>query len=168
MIPLHLFQKNKVPITWTSLLIGIEGPGKFEKLLETQEVINYAIEYMDLNEDYPNEVLELASAYRNECELVEKLLRDLSSREGVNREDELKKWIIILLIETLSELPENPLYGLIVLTEFWEKFDYPDYSPHTIQGKDNEIKPEEYYTQAYYENCVNKHKEWIDKMIRNM
>lgn len=165
---LQLFKRNKVPITWTTLLIGIEGPGKFEGLLESQDVINYAIEFMDLDNDYPKEVLELASAYKHENELVKKLVLDLSSKEKVDREDETKKWIVILLKEKLNNLPESPLYGLIALTEFWEKFNYPEYSPHTIQGRGNEIKPEEYYSNDFYKNCVFEHRKWIEKMLGDL
>jgi len=163
---LKLFKNNRVPVTWTTLLIGVEGPGKFERLLEIQEVINYAIQFVDVKDDYPKEVLELASAYKNEEELVKNRLFKLSLKENGDREKEMKKWITILLRKEMDNLPKSPLYGLIALTEFWEKFDYPNYSPHLIQGVGNEIEPEVYYSKEFYENCLLAHEKWISEMLK--
>ncbi|GGJ30358.1 DUF2247 family protein [Paenibacillus hunanensis] len=163
---LQMFKRSNIPITWTVILIGIEGPGKKERLLVSQDIINYAIELIELNDNYPQEILKLASATNNEEEYIKNLVVNLAQKEKLNRNKELKKWIVILLKETLNKLPESPLYGLIALTEFWESFDYPDYSPHIVQGRGNDIKPEDYYLKEFYEYCVFKHKQWINDILK--
>jgi len=161
----QLFKQNGIPITWTAILLGIEGPGNREKLLISQDIIHYAMELIDLNDNQPYEVLKLASSYHNEEEYIKNVVIHLAQKENVTREDELKKWIVILLKEKLNKLPESPLYGLIALTEFWESFDYPEYSPHIIQGKRNDIKPEDYYLMEFYKGCILQHIEWINHML---
>ncbi len=162
---IQLFKQNGISITWTAILLGMEGPGNREKLLMSQDIIHYAIELMVLNDNQPQEVLKLASSYRDEEEYIKNVVIRLSQKETVTREGELKKWIVILLKEELNTLPESPLYGLIALTEFWESFDYPEYSPHIIQGKKNDIKPENYYLMEFYEDCILQHIAWINHIL---
>jgi hypothetical protein len=165
---IELFSNNSIRITWTSILIGIEGPGKFNRLLEWEEVIQYAIDEVNKQQGDSDVVKEIAFSYSNEGDLLYKLVLDLSNSENIDREVELKKWIVILLSEHLKNTPENPLYGILHLTEFWEKFNYPDDSPHIVQGMGNEIKPEEYYSKENYEKCVLEHKNWILHELKNI
>ncbi|WP_214824144.1 DUF2247 family protein [Exiguobacterium algae] len=158
---LQLFNDNSIPITWTSILIGIEGPGKFNRLLEWEEIIQYAIGEVNKQQECSELVNEIAFSYSSEGDLIYRLVAKLSNSENIDREVELKKWIVIILSEKLKNTPQSPLYGMLYFTEFWEKFDYPEYSPHLVQGMGNEIKPEEYYSKGYYEKCALEHKQWI-------
>jgi hypothetical protein len=52
------------------------------------------------------------------------------------------------------------------LFDFWAQLDYPIDSPHVIQGRGNNITPEEYYTQENYDNIYNMHVDWLKKEIK--
>jgi len=63
------------------------------------------------------------------------------------------------------ELPDEPMYGLIAFTEFWARFDYPDDSPHVVQGQNNCITPQEYYTKQNYDDMIIRHKNWLKSKL---
>ena len=70
-----------------------------------------------------------------------------------------------MLMDLLEKLPESPLYGLLRLTEFWANFNYPDDSPHIIQGRGNNYTPEVYFTKGNYDVVLTRHRRWIEEEL---
>jgi hypothetical protein len=60
-------------------------------------------------------------------------------------------------------MPEDPLYGLLALTEFWQSFGFPSDSPHVIQGRGNTISPAEYFQQNNLNRLLSLHRKWIQQ-----
>ena len=48
------------------------------------------------------------------------------------------------------------------------KLGFPEDSPHIFQGRNNNITPEEYYTQENYDYLYEKHIEWLQKEIKSI
>ena len=61
----------------------------------------------------------------------------------------------------LKDKNTNCIDGLMGLTELWLELGYTADSPHIIQGKDNNISPVEYYTEANYNYLYEKNKQWL-------
>jgi len=141
-------------ITWGTLLIGWEGPGKHARLVDAEEVFTFAESLMQ------NLAPEMAAALADPDD-VPRALRELAAKEGANRDSELRKWQLVMLRRALAELPKDPVYGLTALTEFWERFDYPSDSPHVIQGRENQISPADYFTEDNFRRIVEGHQRWI-------
>ena len=160
---LNKFKEINLSVNWLTILIGLEGPGKFEAKLTAKDVTNYAISKVEKNNYIHEEVITIAGVYNGDTDLLIKCVKKLVGKEVHNKEVELKKWIIVLLIDILKDINQDPLYGLIQLTEFWEKFDYPKFSPHIIQGVNNKISPKNYYTEKNFHNILNLHHDWIKK-----
>lgn len=156
----RLRRKNISP-TWGFLLLGLHGPGNLPRLLERQEIIDYALEkYLN---GCQNELVEkLAFARKDESDLVDNLLFDLKETENTPHQN-LKIWELLLLEDLLSQLPENPVSALCELTSFWNQFNFPKDSPHQVQGRFNLQTPEEYYTQKNYLFLLDQHKKWLSK-----
>lgn len=43
--------------------------------------------------------------------------------------------------------------------------DFPEDSPHIFQGRDNNITPEQYYTEQNYSYLFDEHVRWIKNEI---
>lgn len=150
-----------IPVRWSTVSIGWYGPAKYGPQLSTADIASYAARVIEANPEQPPCVLRLAAAQADDSEMVETCLRELAAHEGADQSIELRKWRLYLLREIERELSDDPLYGLLGLTEFWEMFHYPDDSPHVIQGKENHQHPGDYYIQENFRQLRNRHREWM-------
>jgi hypothetical protein len=162
---LEKFREEGIPINWTVIFLGLHGIGKYEMLISVNELIEYAITQLEENPNQSEEVVFLAGLHQNDNHEAKKYVKILSNREKTDIEVEKKKWILILLKDLLGKVNSDPIYGIIQLTEFWEKFDYPDFSPHIVQGVMNNIDPKRYYTENNFKKILQLHEAWIQKEL---
>ncbi|MCS1350911.1 DUF2247 family protein [Mechercharimyces sp. CAU 1602] len=165
---MHLFNNEGIQVNWMTLLIGLKGLGNHNSLIEVKEVINFAVEWLGtvLSDSLDENVIAIASAYESDREDIEKSLKRLSSTVDSTEEIECRKWRFVLLKRRLKYLSRDPLYGMIGLTEFWADFNYPDDSPHMVQGRNINMEPKEYYSQEFYEDVLAKHHSWLERERR--
>lgn len=67
MIELEQFEKNKISVNWTTIIIGWYGPGKFIRQLKEQDIINYSINLIVNDDNQQQKVLMLASCREKDC-----------------------------------------------------------------------------------------------------
>jgi hypothetical protein len=79
---------------------------------------------------------------------------------------EIRKWRIVLLQNALQQLPDDPIYGMVAITEFWSKFDFPSDGPLHMSG-DKYISPE-YYQKQFYDNTIASHEDWVLREINRI
>lgn len=167
--------RKQFGVNWTTVLVGWRGLGvlspwpdrwkEFPPLLSAEELADYALARLDANTD--QEELDAASSLlalnlrEERREVVCALLDCLSSLDKSDPALELRKWRLILLEHRLEALPNDPLYSLIALTEFWNDFGFPSDSPHEAQGVGNSLSPSEFYTQANLDRLLSRHQAWI-------
>lgn len=152
-----------IRISWRILLIGLEGPGKYPPLLSIEDVLAFANEQINISTSPPECVIAVIVASSEGAEETRTVLRRLADEEKSDATLELRKWRLVLLKNVMAELPDDALYGLLALTEFWERFDFPLDSPHVIQGRANRISPRDYFTNDNYRYLIQKHQDWINK-----
>ncbi len=154
----------KFDITWEIIRLGWLGPGDFQRQLSVDEISAFAEVEIEkaygIKLDYISEL-----CVTKDEESIDENLMHLSPEIS---ERTVRIWRVLLLKELLDILPDDPLKGLIELTDFWLKFGNPEDSPHTIQGVGNIIQPLEYYTDQNYINIISKHKTWVDKEKNNL
>jgi hypothetical protein len=148
-------------VSWCTLLIGLEGPGKYPPLVTFDEVCAFADEQLAASTPPPEGAVAIVVASSEDPAAARVILQKLAEEEKSEPARELRKWRLVLLKHAMAELPEDPLYGLLALTEFWERFDFPPDSPHVVQGRGNQIAPMDYFTEDNYRRLVQKHKDWI-------
>jgi Uncharacterized protein conserved in bacteria (DUF2247) len=148
-------------VNWRTLLIGLEGPGKYPPLITLDEACAFADEQLAASTPPPEGAVAIAVASSEDPAEIRMILQKLAGEEKSEPARELRKWRLVLLKHAMAELPEDPLYGLLALTEFWERFDFPPDSPHIVQNRGNEIAPMDYFTEDNYRHLVQKHKDWI-------
>ncbi len=167
--------KLQFDVNWTTILVGWEGLGVFSPwpsqaadfppLLTVDEVTDYANGRLALSTDAAEDDLILCllslDLHTENRETIAKYIAKLSGLHASDRSRELRKWRVVLLEEEVSNIPTDPLYGLIALTEFWQNFGFPADSPHEVQGKGNTIDPNDYYEERNFQRLVARHKKWI-------
>lgn len=152
---------------WTTVLAGWRGLGRRRDLVTPSDINQVALEKLSTTPDPSRSLVRLASVSEADSDQIDALLSSLASQEQTDHNAEVRKWIVCLLEKQLQELPADPLYGLLQLTEFWADLDFPNYSPHQIQGKGNELSPQDYYTEENYQRAIMRHRDWIKNELRN-
>lgn len=166
-------ENMKINVNWGTIYVGWEGPGKSDRLLNFEDIFNYASNKLTVNnteeESFMTELLSLyGDTKANDTELIRKYLHQLMILSQVDKALEEKKWVVVLLSKLLKTLnPSEEIKTLTELTSFWAMFDYPEYSPHIVQGRKNSIKPKEYYTQEFSKKMVSEHEKWMTWEISN-
>ena len=107
---------------------------------------------------------ELAGAYADDFDYVLRLVQDLQE-DFIDEAIERRKIRLAIVYDVIKEKNHNFVDGLIQLTELWDKLDYPKDSPHTVQGRNNKISPNEYYTQENYDKLYKANCEWFRKEL---
>jgi hypothetical protein len=169
--------RKQFSANWTTILVGWKGLGvfspwpsrsaEFPPLLSADELAAYASERLASSSD-PREddlivrllSLDLKSESR---EAVTNHLARLSSLRECDPSLEVRKWRLVLLEDLLEQLPSDPLYGLIALTEFWQSFGFPPDSPHEVQGREGTLSPADYYSEENYRRLFFRHRAWIEE-----
>lgn len=165
---LELFQVNKLEVNWSTVLSGWRGFKKLPRQLSIKDIIDYAVSLVSNDDSQPDEVWQLAGLSINDNDEVENLLKKLVLKENYYEIDQQRKWMVILLEEMINDLPDDCIQGLITLTDFWDKFEFPNDSPHIVQGRDNTISPSDYYNQENYLKLIEVHKKWVDEEIAKL
>ncbi len=161
---------------WTTVLVGWDGLGvlspwpsrwtEFPSLVSGEEVSAYADERLASTTDLSEQdlILKLLSVdLRTESrEAIKDMLKPLSDLDGGDPAIELRKWRLVLLEQVLENMPQDALYGLMALTEFWQSFGFPPDSPHEVQGKENTITPSEYFQQENLTRLLARHRAWMN------
>ncbi|MEX1377880.1 MAG: DUF2247 family protein [Eubacteriales bacterium] len=159
---LELYKSFGFDINWTVIKVGWLEHKNLPSQLTGKDVIEYAQSLLE-NGDFTYEEMELASCYGDEKDDILKLLSRLSEKENIGEQITRKKWTVILLNEVMKTIPTEYVDGLSELTSFWATLYYPDYSPHIIQRKDNNMSAKDYYSKENYELIRNKQYNWMTK-----
>lgn len=160
MIKLADIKELEFTITWRLLYRGV-----IKKQLHVDEIVEYAMEQLESGDDRI-EICELAGANGDCIEDVIDILYELASDEKGWDDFEDRKIRAARVNNFLKVRNTNCIDGLIGLTELWIELDYPEDSPHIIQGKDNDISPKEYYTDENYNYLYEKNKQWLRNEVK--
>lgn len=171
MIELKDFKDKGLNISWKLIDIGFHGSKEFYEEFSSKDIINYAISIMDndfKDLTYKKLIEDISCEYEENYEKLDSNIKRLVKLENnIDYKLEFRKWIYMYVNKNLKE-DNDYIQGLLELTEMWAKFNFPDFSPHIVQGVNNDITPQEYYTLENYNNLLKKHFEWLDVELENI
>lgn len=160
MNPLRDLEKFGFRVGWRTVLVGWEGPASHERQVNNHQVVEFAVERLDLAPESDDDILLLASVAEMETEEIDRLLRRLVSQEVSSFDLETRKWRFLFLRRLLEIVPEKPLHAWMSLAEFWHSFGFPADSPTIIRNF--EVEPEtERYTLKTREKLLIAHEDWL-------
>ncbi len=171
MIELKSFKDKGLNISWKLIDIGFHGSQEFFEELSSKDIINYAISILDNDTEnliYKRLIEEIACEYEENYEKLDYNIKELVKLENnIDYKLEYRKWVYMYVYINLKKNSDY-IQGLIELTELWAKLNFPDFSPHIVQGVNNDITPQEYYTSENYNNLLRKHFEWLEVELKNI
>lgn len=159
MIKIADIKELKLNITWRMLYRAI-----LEKQISISEIVEYAMGQLEKGDDRI-EICELVGSNDNDLDDVLNILYELADEEKSQDDFEDRKLRAVRVNNFLKDKNTNCIDGLMGLTELWLELGYTDDTPHIIQGKDNNISPVEYYTDANYNYLYEKNKRWLSDEV---
>ena len=171
MIQLKDFKDKGFNVSWKLINIGFHGSEEFYEELSSKDIINYAISILESDfkdSVYKRLVEEIACEYEENYGKLDYNIKELVKLENnIDYKLEFRKWVYMYVSINLKKNSDN-IQGLIELTELWAKLDFPDFSPHIVQGVNNDIIPQDYYTTENYNYLLRKHFEWLEGELKNI
>ena len=149
-------------INWTLLRIGYLGYDFIWPLFTKEDIVTYAIKQLEWADNYL--VANLISEENDNYEF-EMILERMAKNEDVNIEIQLRKLRVLIVFRHLKTLPNDYTNGLIELTEIWVSLGMSDDCPHIIQGRNNSLSPDIYYTKEMYDALKKKNFDWLNEEI---
>lgn len=159
MIKIKDLKELNFTITWRLLYRAL-----VKKQLQVEDVVEYAMEQLEAGNDRI-EVCEIAGFCDSDSDYLLTILYDLAREENCDDEFEDRKLRAVIINDSLKLKKDNCIDGLMELTELWIALGCPKDSPHIIQDKDNNISPNEYYTDDNYNCLYAKNKDWLKSEI---
>ena len=140
---------------------------EFPSLLTVKELEDYALERLT-SSDSPAELTAIADLTDVGSKRREEIASELSPLARSDSGDpvfELRKWRLAILQETIENLPSDPTYALLALTEFWNSFGFPSDAPQKTREMGSSIRPAEYFRQENVDRLLQSHREWMANEI---
>ena len=148
-------------VNWTTLSIGWYGVAGGHKFISVDDVKDHAVRILQYTSDSAMMMLLTDIINSNESSMG-KLLDQMGALFPRDYQLEQRKWRAVMLMKMLVNTPHDPIYGLTMLTDFWSQFGFPPESPHVMQGVDNAISPEQYYSQHMLDRLLKEHASWLE------
>jgi hypothetical protein len=92
-------------VTWGTLLVGLEGPGKFSSTVALAEAQAFAAEQVAASIRPADEAIVVV-ATSMEKEETSRSLRQLARINETDLTNELRKWRLVLLRQVLEKVPQ--------------------------------------------------------------
>lgn len=163
------FKKNNISFSWNELKVGrfgyTDNEYSLKGIVNDKFVLKYTLDYLSKNEDEKNSYLwELGSLFSpyDESE-IHKLLNFIANSD----ENDLKayyKWRWILVDRLLERISgKDDVNALLEISEFWLDLHSPQDMPYQYQGIENQLTPQEFYTENHLAQVVRDHNQWLEK-----
>jgi hypothetical protein len=168
MSKLNEIESLGLKITWSLIFLGLYGHGQMEPQISKDDVVNYSCAIISADSQFNEEIVLLTWNSISDYEM-KNILTKLMQKEHLDIQLEFRKWRALIVNQTILSFVKNKidyLNGLIELTELWASFGYPDDSPHVIQGRNNDLTPQEYYSKKMFDSSLQEHQRWVEKEIK--
>jgi len=152
-----------LPLNWTVVRKGWIGPMNFPPLISAGEIRTYAdMQILHASDTELADVAALCTSY--DSEVISECLSRLTSDIDANAD---RVWRAVLLQDMLDTLASvTDVYEKFSqIYEFWCNCEQPEELPFQLQGFDNNISPQEYYTVENYALQHSRLVRWVASEI---
>lgn len=146
-----------IPLSWELIRCAWDGTNELPRGVTVRVIQDFALAQTESASG--NELRRLADlTSQDDYEEISKALYHLAPEISDRAQ---RAFRLMRVHRVLDQLPSDPLEGLMELTSFWGSLEFPLDSPHIVQGRDNSIRPEEYFTQGFFREILDRHNEWV-------
>lgn len=154
------FKKLGFDITWKLISFGYISNSVFSNELLVDDIMDYAVDLYE-NETSNKLLLDLIVLEKDDSQNILNMIYKLSGKEKSDYSIEYKKWEILFVWKKMSITNQDYIDFLLDLSDLWLKLGCPKNFPCVIQGVNNNLNPEEYYTFQNYNTIIQEMKQWI-------
>lgn len=154
-------------INWCFIKIGYLGYEYLQTQLTKQDICEYGYNILEKIESSYDLLTQLLGESSNDY-VFEEILEKLAREERTDTTLQVRKWIVYLTKNMISNLREDYFENLLTITDFWVSLGIPQNTPHIFQAVNNKITPKEYYTKEMHDLIIDKHMQWIDNEIKQI
>jgi hypothetical protein len=115
----HDYISQRIKLTWKEILYGIE-----KNYIYPDVAIEFAINEVSEKEEYPEELIELASLTKEES--VHPYLKRLVDSEETQEDDVIRDKWLYLILDWIYNNKDKYLDSLQIVEEIYAEFDYPE------------------------------------------
>ena len=144
--------------------MGLWGQEEIPKILCRNDVTEYADYKLTCdNADNGARIQGFVDIICNadDGENLDKTLIKLLKNDRTSAEFQKRKWRVYLLKETLNDMPDDSLQGLLRLMEFWISMNCD--CPTEFPKSDKENR--RYFTKKTYDKILAQNNAWLNKEI---
>ncbi|ERT10417.1 DUF2247 family protein [Photorhabdus temperata] len=156
-------------IDWGMIFLGAKGnPAGHLSASNISEFACSELSKLDMTDALLTEVSEAAFCTEITGELINNL-EVICDKKNVSLQLSERKWKCIALYFLLfKELPDDYVYALLKLNEFWVLWGDSVDSPNIVQSVGNNLSPSEYYSEENYHSLIKEHHNWLDREIEQL
>ncbi|MFJ5432504.1 DUF2247 family protein [Pectobacterium sp. CHL-2024] len=161
---LFLMANRMKLVDWGMIFLGAGGIASGK--LSASEISSFACNELAKTDGVKDILLTAISEVAFCSEITDEVmdcLRFICDEENIDLKLSSRKWRCLALCLTIQELPDDCVYGLLKLNEFWRIWGEDAGTPNIIQGVANNISPTEYYTEKKYKAVIENHQKWLEK-----
>lgn len=124
---LEWFHQAGLELNWVDIWEGLNAGH-----IQPQEAVLHAVSFWEQHSDCEDtNIIELASASKDEDDLVRKAVAQLAANEHADKSSAKRKWRYLFLRHVLLQ-PAKPEDLLVDIERVYADFDYPDEMSHFI------------------------------------
>jgi hypothetical protein len=151
-------------VDWGVVYYGILGvPGIVERLDESL-VRNFAsskLEDLSISDPLLTAVVEIATEINVDSGAMDSSVGKICHAYSVDLKRSLRIWRFASLEVALAKLDADPVYGLIILSDFWAAWGWSEDAPLSMQNLGKRLHEREYHSRSNYSAVIKDHKEWL-------
>ena len=157
-------EKSK-QLDWGVIYLGCQGLPIGN--ISAKNVSNYAstqlIETLSSEESFVS-IAELSFCTQITSDTIN-MLGTICKIKQIYLTESRKKWLLFSLQELLNDLPNDILYGPLKLNQFWLEWGDLKESPNIIQGVNNSLTPNEFYSRENFNSMILNHRLWLNNEL---
>lgn len=146
-------------INWTLIKFAYEN--RYESFIMTkEEIINYGEFCLKHDECYNENIIDLVDSKTDEMDFLDALAR-LAQGEVCNLNLQKRKWYYYLIFNVYKNLPCDWFEGIMQLVEIYVSLDLFNCGIMELQGRNNNLTPEQFYNSSHYEILKENFRKWL-------
>lgn len=155
-------------VDWGVILLGCKGLPV--GTLSPEHVSDFACKQLDAVDSNEKSFILLtdlalcASITHDIIDCVDKLCE----QENIDLAFSKIKWTIFALNSFLESVPQDCLYGILSLNEFWNDWGTIFGCPNVVQGVNNDATPVEFYSESNFKTILLQHRKWVAQEINHL
>lgn len=126
------------------------------------------LEKMGIENPLLNVVSDLATDSDLPASDLCSLLHKLCKTESADIQQAQRIWRAFALEDTLYHLDQEPVYGLIKLSEFWMNWGWPTDAPACMVNSSQTKISQDYHSVSNYERIIREHETWLDNELKTL